>query len=253
MFRENPLLSDKRLLKEKQELALTTAMTYRGTLLKICWCLGVTAISASLTWHALSEGYQGIIGGVIAMFPLVFIALIAIAFRPHWSRYVAMPYAAFEGALLSGVTFAFERMIPGIGLRALTATSIIFVAVLYVSYSNEETISITWRNRLYSVLSGVVLFMIIESIASFFVRGEGPIQMLRNSSSIYGIAFSVFMIVLGTFILLADIDSIKRGSRAGLPDYMEWYCAISVLATLFWLYAEILRLIAKTASKNRRK
>ncbi|MEZ4951661.1 MAG: Bax inhibitor-1/YccA family protein [Saprospiraceae bacterium] len=31
----------------------------------------------------------------------------------------------------------------------------------------------------------------------------------------------------------------------GLPKYMEWFFAMSLIVTIIWLYLEILRLLAK--------
>ena len=46
-----------------------------------------------------------------------------------------------------------------------------------------------------------------------------------------------------------DFDFIEEGSEAGLPKYMEWYGAFSLMVTLVWLYLEILRLLAKIRSR----
>ncbi|HET7557302.1 MAG TPA: Bax inhibitor-1/YccA family protein, partial [Rhodanobacteraceae bacterium] len=43
-----------------------------------------------------------------------------------------------------------------------------------------------------------------------------------------------------------DFDLIERGTAAGAPRYMEWYCAFALLVTLVWLYMELLRLLSKT-------
>jgi uncharacterized YccA/Bax inhibitor family protein len=45
---------------------------------------------------------------------------------------------------------------------------------------------------------------------------------------------------------------IERGAEVGAPKYMEWYGAFGHLATLVWLYLEILRLLAKLQRRDRR-
>jgi len=49
--------------------------------------------------------------------------------------------------------------------------------------------------------------------------------------------------------LVLDFDFIEEGAEKGLPKYMEWYGAFSLMITLIWLYLEILRLLAKMRSR----
>jgi uncharacterized YccA/Bax inhibitor family protein len=37
----------------------------------------------------------------------------------------------------------------------------------------------------------------------------------------------------------------ERGVAAGLPKYMEWFCALGLMVSIVWLYLEILRLLSK--------
>jgi uncharacterized YccA/Bax inhibitor family protein len=48
--------------------------------------------------------------------------------------------------------------------------------------------------------------------------------------------------------LFVDFYFIEEGTKAGAPTYMSWYCAFGLLATLIWLYLEILRLLGKVRS-----
>ncbi|MEZ0388692.1 MAG: Bax inhibitor-1/YccA family protein, partial [Verrucomicrobium sp.] len=50
--------------------------------------------------------------------------------------------------------------------------------------------------------------------------------------------------------LVLDFDFIEQGVEHGAPKYMEWYAAFGLLVTLIWLYIEILRLLAKLASRR---
>ena len=46
-----------------------------------------------------------------------------------------------------------------------------------------------------------------------------------------------------------NFDFIEDGADKGLPKYMEWYGAFSLMITLIWLYIEILRLLMKLRSR----
>jgi uncharacterized YccA/Bax inhibitor family protein len=70
-----------------------------------------------------------------------------------------------------------------------------------------------------------------------------------HSSSLIGIGFSVFVVIIAALNLVMDFDFIEKGAENGAPKYMEWYAAFGLLVTLVWLYLEILRLLAK--SRNR--
>jgi len=45
-----------------------------------------------------------------------------------------------------------------------------------------------------------------------------------------------------------DFDIIEQAAENRTPKYMEWFGAMALVATLIWLYLEILRLIAKLRS-----
>ena len=62
---------------------------------------------------------------------------------------------------------------------------------------------------------------------------------------LYGILFSVAVVVLAAFNLVLDFDFIENGVERKAPKYMEWYSAFGLLVTLVWLYLELLRLLAK--------
>ena len=49
--------------------------------------------------------------------------------------------------------------------------------------------------------------------------------------------------------LVLDFDFIEEGAEKGMPKYLEWYGAFSLMVTLIWLYLEILRLLAKIRSR----
>ena len=71
-----------------------------------------------------------------------------------------------------------------------------------------------------------------------------------NSSSIFGIGFSIFVVIVAALNLVLDFDFIENGVRAGAPKYMEWYAAFGLTVTLVWLYIEILRLLVKISVRR---
>ena len=63
------------------------------------------------------------------------------------------------------------------------------------------------------------------------------------------IGFSFFVVIIASLNLVLDFDFIEEGAEQGLPKYMEWYGAFSLMVTLVWLYLEILRLLMKLRSR----
>jgi uncharacterized YccA/Bax inhibitor family protein len=57
------------------------------------------------------------------------------------------------------------------------------------------------------------------------------------------------VVAIASLNLVLDFDFIEDGAEAGLPKYMEWYGAFSLMVTLIWLYLEILRLLMKIRSR----
>jgi uncharacterized YccA/Bax inhibitor family protein len=60
----------------------------------------------------------------------------------------------------------------------------------------------------------------------------------------------LFIVVIAALNLVLDFDFIENAAKQGAPKYMEWYGAFGLMVTLIWLYVEILRLLAKTRSRD---
>ena len=64
-----------------------------------------------------------------------------------------------------------------------------------------------------------------------------------------GIGISLFVVAIAALNLVLDFDIIEQADEQGAPKYMEWFGAMALVATLIWLYIEILKLLAKTRSR----
>ena len=91
-----------------------------------------------------------------------------------------------------------------------------------------------------------LLYLVNLGMRLFGFGGMGFI----HDSSLIGIAFSGFVVVIAALNLVLDFDFIEKGVEQGAPKYMEWYAAFGLLVTLVWLYLEILRLLSKLQSRN---
>jgi uncharacterized YccA/Bax inhibitor family protein len=93
---------------------------------------------------------------------------------------------------------------------------------------------------------GIALFYFLTFILGFFGFHFTSIF----GSSLLGIGFSVFVVIVAALNLVLDFEFIVQGTNQGAPKYMEWYGGFALLVTLVWLYLEILRLLAKLRDRR---
>ena len=212
-------------------------MTLEGTVNKTGILLALCVGGAFFGWNAPALAIPAIIiGFVIALFTI---------FRPKNSPYTAPAYAVIEGVALGAITMVFESQYPGIGIQAIGLTFGILASLLFCYKSGIIKPTENFRLMIFSATMGIALLYLISFIMSFFGNSIGFI----HSNGLFGIGFSLFVVGIAALNLVLDFDFIEEGSEAGLPKYMEWYGAFSLMVTLVWLYLEILRLLAKIRSR----
>ena len=82
---------------------------------------------------------------------------------------------------------------------------------------------------------------LISWILSFF-----GIKTYIRGTSWFAIIFNILAAIVASFALLLDFDYIERYKNKA-PKYKEWLATWGLLATLIWLYVEVLRLMQKLA------
>jgi uncharacterized YccA/Bax inhibitor family protein len=235
MRTSNPVLNDHAF--DAQALDPAQAMTIQGTVNKTILLLVLVAMSAYGIWNnpaGLSAWFwPALIGG--------FIMAMVTVFKKEWAPVTAPIYALLEGVILGGISVFTERAYPGIVGQAVGLTFGTLFALLLVYKSGLIRVTDNFRMGLFAATGGIALFYFVSFILSFF----GVRIPMIYSSGIFGIGFSVVVVIIAALNLVLDFDFIEQGSRAGAPKYMEWYGAFGLLVTLVWLYLEILRLLTK--------
>mgnify|MGYP003313193034 CR=1 FL=1 len=89
----------------------------------------------------------------------------------------------------------------------------------------------------------------ISMLANFMMFFGNNIGFIHSNGN-FGILFSLFVVGLASMTLVLDFDFIEEAADKGLPKYMEWYSAFSLMVTLIWLYMEVLRLLMKLQSRR---
>ena len=205
-----------------------------------------TAILLSLCFAGAFFGWN--LPGLImpaAIFGLI-LAFITIFRSPAKAKVTAIPYAFVEGLMLGGITGVAESIYPGIAINAVGLTFAIVAAMLFFYKSGIIKPTENFKLMIWSGIIGVAILYLVNFILMFFGNSIGFI----HSNGTFGILFSIFVVGLASMTLVLDFDYIEEAAEKGLPKYMEWYSAFSLMVTLIWLYMEVLRLLMKLQSRR---
>lgn len=245
MRTSNPALNDDVFRSERA--AFGQAMTVQGAVNKTGILLICVIASAAWTWNRfLTDPASaapliglGAIGGLIFAFVTIF--------KRSWAAVTAPVYALLEGLVLGGISVLTNLRYPGIAIQAVTLTFGTLLALLIAYRSGIIRVTDKFRLGVVAATGGIALFYFASMVLGFFgihffgsVFGSGPI----------GIGFSIVVVIIAALNLVLDFDFIESGARVGAPKYMEWYSAFGLMVTLIWLYLEILRLLAKSRSRD---
>lgn len=246
----NPVLNEK-VFYSSRSLEYGEAMTINGTVNKIAMLLFFVVAAASFTWSMVSTSgtgeitssvYPWMIGGVIGG---LILALITV-FKPKLSPYTAPFYALFEGLFLGGISALMNASYPGIVMQAVGLTFGTLFAMLFAYKSGMIKVTQKFRSGIIAATGGIMIFYLITWVLNIFGIGNG----FYYGSSLLSIGISLFVVAIAALNLVLDFDFIEKGAESGAPKYMEWYGAFGLMVTLIWLYIELLRLLAKLASRD---
>lgn len=232
----NPIIS-------RTELAIGgNAMTVQGVVQKTTLLLGLSALSGlGFFFYALSAGLSS---GFVYMTAIasMFIGLglaMAITFKPHLGKTLAIPYALVEGLLLGGISLIFMKIYPSVPVTALCATFVTAAVMLGLYRSGVIKVTDKFRSIM---MSAIFAIMILYLVQWGFILFGSSLPFLFDGGMI-AIGFSLFVVVIASFSLLLDFDNIERGVAMGISEDFEWVFSVGVLATLVWMYIEFLRLL----------
>ncbi len=221
-------------------------MTLQGTVNKTALLLGLVFVAAVFTWQKAlanpASAMPWMLGGAIAGFVLCLVT----CFKQEWAPISGSLYAVAEGLFLGALSALYEQQFHGIVLQAVLLTIGVLLALLAAYSMRLIKATENFKLGVFAATGGIALVYLLTIVLGFF----GIHIPYIHESGLVGIGFSVFVVVIAALNLVLDFDFIENGCVHGAPKHMEWYAAFGLLVTLVWLYVEILRLLAKIASRR---
>ena len=217
-----------------EKMTLDGAVNKTGILLALCFS------GAVIGWNIPALMLPGAIVGFI-------LAMVTIFRNPAKAGSTAPLYALAQGTFLGGITLMYESAFDGIAIQAIGLTFGILASLLMCYKSGLIKPTENFKLMVFAGIGGIFLLYLVSFIMSFF--GSGISLLSPTNGSLMSIGLSLGIVCFASLSLVLDFDFIEEGAEKGMPKYMEWYGAFSLMVTLIWLYLEILRLLAKMRSR----
>jgi uncharacterized YccA/Bax inhibitor family protein len=227
---DNPTLD----IPLSERMTLDGAVNKTGILLALCFS------GAFIGWNMPALIFPALIIGFI-------LAMVTIFRSPAKAGSTAPLYALAQGIALGGITLMYENAYDGIAIQAIGLTFGILASLLICYKSGIIKPTENFRLMIAAGIGGIFILYMVSFIMSFF--GSGISLLSPTNGSLMSIGLSLGIVCFASLSLVLDFDFIEEGAEKGMPKYMEWYGAFSLMVTLIWLYMEILRLLAKLRSR----
>ncbi len=218
-------------------------MTLSGTINKTAILLALVFAGAGWVWNIYFTSHRvedvlpyllaGSIGGLLLAFATIFFKQAA--------PYTAPVYAVVEGLAIGGLSALYEARQPGVAIQAVGLTFGILIVMLAAYRLQLIKVTEHFKAGVAGATGGIAILYLVDLVLMGFGH---PVTMIHDGGG-WGIAFSLFVIVIAALNLVMDFDFIATGVAQRSPKYMEWYSAFGLVVTLVWLYLEILRLLGK--------
>ncbi len=215
-------------------------MTVFGIFIKSMICILVIAAITAYIWK-LSESGMSVrwftLGGMLA----AIVISILISVRRHWASFLVPLYTIAKGCFLGGFSSYAHANFPELPYQAIGVTIVTFFVMLIFYQTRIIVVTKKLRSVIITAAASIFVVYIISLILSFF-----GIESYIWGTSWFAIVFNVVAAIVASFALLLDFDYIERHKNRASKD-KEWLATWGLLATLIWLYVEILRFMQKMA------
>jgi uncharacterized YccA/Bax inhibitor family protein len=224
--------------------------TLRGTILKSIALLLVLSVIAGVTsmwptgWARTHHGHVAYLF-IKRIFSVSFfgaiLIVIATVLRKRIAPITAPFFAVTEGVALGITSATFNLRFPGIITQAVGLTVAMCVCLLTAYGLGWVTLGEAFSKKMSIAVSGAIAYCagsVVLALAG--IRGV-PIL----TAGIPGVLVSIGVVVLPGAVLVSTCDAAVQRATEGKPKYMEWYAALGIVASLVWVYYEMLEALSK--------
>jgi len=240
----NPVMQDKTYQGTILEgISTGEEMSMKGTMNKFGVMIMLMIGSTLFAWSQFYKGSDPKPLMMIGVFGGLALALV-MTFKMKWASFLAPAYAILEGLFVGSISAIYDYAYPGLPMQAVALTLLVTL-IMFLIY-RYKIIKVTSKLRTVIVVatSAVAIFYLIQWL-TYAIGGSAIAYNFTNSATPISIGFSILMVILASFNLLLNFDTVEKGVEMRAPKYMEWYSAFGLMVTVVWLYLEILRLLSK--------
>ncbi|WP_411893295.1 Bax inhibitor-1/YccA family membrane protein [Winogradskyella sp. A2] len=215
-------------------------MSVAGIFIKSVIGILVIATITAYLWKLNEDGMRmrwftlgGMLGAIVIS--------IVISVRKHWAHFLVPLYVIAKGFFLGGFSSYAHRNFPELPYQAIGVTIVTFFVMLILYQLRIIVVTKKLRSIIITATISIMVVYLISFILNFF-----GIKAYIWGTSWFAIVFNVVAAIVASFALLLDFDYIER-YKGKAPKYKEWLATWGLLATLIWLYVEVLRFMQKLA------
>jgi uncharacterized YccA/Bax inhibitor family protein len=220
--------------------AETDRMSYEDTMVKIVSSFVLLLVGAAVGWFVPVLALPAAIVGFV-------LALVNI-FKKKPSPALVLSYAVVEGVFVGAITMFFESLFPGIAVQAVMGTLVVVGVTLALFASGKIRASARATKVFMIAMVGYLVFSLINLVLMATGLNTGAFGLrsadIPGTSIPFGVILGILVILMASYSLVLDFDSIQTGVKRGAPRIYGWTAAFGIMVTVVWLYLEILRLLA---------
>jgi uncharacterized YccA/Bax inhibitor family protein len=211
----------------------TGRMTIDDVVTRTAIMFAVLVTVGAVAW-SLDLGGGALLLGFLGGFALAMVNSFSKTVKPA----MAIAYAAFQGLALGTISNMYNTMYDGIVSQAILVTLSAFTGMLFAFKSGRIRVTPKFTKVLMTALIGYLVLAVV-SLVSSFITGTSI-----YSIGGFGLIIATGGMVLASFFLILDFDSIQKGIAAGAPENESWRAAFGLMVTIVWLYLEVLRVLS---------
>jgi uncharacterized YccA/Bax inhibitor family protein len=170
------------------------------------------------------------------------------SFKREPSAPLILAYAAVEGVFVGGISWWYESTFGGgIVIQAVIA-SLVVVGITLALFASGKIRASKRATKIFLIaMVGYLVFSLINVVLMVTGANTDPwgLRGLQIFGGIpLGLVLGVFVVIMAAYSLVLDFDFIQRGVNNKAPRKYGWTGAFGIMATVIWLYLEILRMLA---------